>query len=357
MIRAVCAALCAALFVAGCRQESSGAKSAAPPPTPITVADAQLRNVAVLEHAIGEVQSTATPEVSAEVVGRIVQLFADVGDAVKIGQALAQLDSRDLEIARRAASAEVKRLEALVANQRRLADRYRELIKQNFISPITLDNTESQLTALLEELAGAQAQLANANRGLSKARIVSPVQGRVEQRMVSQGDYVQAGDALFQIATSQRLRVRLPLPESVASHVMPGLKVILSTPTAPDTTVEGRIKEIKPLIGTGNRALEAIVEVDNPGRWQPGASVNGAVVIAQRRDAVVVPEASVVLRPAGKVIYAIHDGIATQRVVTTGAQQDGYIEIVNGVAAGDEVAVDGAGFLTDKAAVKVQGKP
>ena len=63
--------------------------------------------------------------------------------------------------------------------------------------------------------------------------------------------------------------------------------------------------------------------------------------------------ASVVLRPAGKVVYVINDGKALQRVVTTGIKQAGFIEILGGLAAGEHVVVDGAGFLTDQAPVRV----
>jgi hypothetical protein len=93
--------------------------------------------------------------------------------------------------------------------------------------------------------------------------------------------------------------------------------------------------------------------------------VNATVVIARREDAVLVPEQSVVLRPAGKVVYAVADGRAQQRIVEVGAKRGGLVEIVKGLADGETVALDGAGFLTHNAAVTVketaraaaQGKP
>ncbi len=70
--------------------------------------------------------------------------------------------------------------------------------------------------------------------------------------------------------------------------------------------------------------------------------------------ALMVPEQSVVLRPAGKVVYALEGNVARQRVVETGMRQDGLQQIVKGLAAGETVAADGAGFLTDGAAVTVR---
>jgi len=91
-----------------------------------------------------------------------------------------------------------------------------------------------------------------------------------------------------------------------------------------------------------------------------GASVNASVVTGRQEGAIVVPEQSLVLRPAGRVVYAIVDGKAQQRLVEVGGKQAGMVEIIKGVQAGETVALDGAGFLTDGAGVAVKqagGKP
>lgn len=347
------ALIASCLLLAGCGKKPEEAKKG-PPPALITVAQAQTRSMQLREESVGVADTLSAPTLSAEVSARVIQLLADVGDPVKAGQLLAVLDSQDLANSRQAAASEVKRVEALLGNQQRVTERNRELIKQKFIAPLRLDEAESQLAALHAQLATAQAQLANAGSNLSKTRIAAPVSGRVEQRMVSQGDFVTAGKPLFQLVTADKLRVRLPFPESVAGRIRPGLTVYLSTPAVPGKTLQGKVEEIKPMIGASNRAFEAIVAVANPGDWKPGASVNGEVVIEEHPQAVVVPETSVVLRPAGKVVYLIKDQHAVQRVVQTGITREGYTEIVSGLAAGDTVALDGAGFLTDKAAVKPQ---
>ena len=133
------------------------------------------------------------------------------------------------------------------------------------------------------------------------------------------------------------------------------MKALLSSPADPDKPVEGRVKEIRPTIGSSNRSSDAVIEITNPGNWKPGASVNGAVVIAEHPDAVVVPETSVVLRPAGTVVYVIKDQHAAQVIVQTGVKQAGLVEILSGLKAGETVALDGAGYLSNKAAVAVRG--
>ena len=68
----------------------------------------------------------------------------------------------------------------------------------------------------------------------------------------------------------------------------------------------------------------------------------------------IVPEESVVLRPAGEVVYVIKDNLAIQHVVKTGLRQDGKIEIIEGLNAGETIATNGAAFLTDQAKIKIE---
>jgi RND family efflux transporter MFP subunit len=163
------------------------------------------------------------------------------------------------------------------------------------------------------------------------------------------------GDPLFKLVGTGRLHAHLPLPEASGPSIRPGLKVRLSAPSAPDKALEAKIDEIRPTVGAQNRALDAIVKFDNDGSFRGGGSVNARIVLAVREKALTIPEQSVVLRPAGKVVYVLAEQegklVAQQRLVETGVRQDGYYEIVKGLAPGDRVAVDGAGFLTNNAVV------
>ncbi|HUW49465.1 MAG TPA: efflux RND transporter periplasmic adaptor subunit [Sulfuricella sp.] len=333
--------LCAGFVLPGCARKPDEQKKSGPPPAIITVVQAQPRAMQVLEQSVGDVDSSTAPKVGAEVAGRIIKVYVEIGDAVKKGQVLAEIEPIDY-------SADAKRLEAQAVAQRKLTERYRELAGKGFISPAALESYDAQDVA-------AREQYNRAAKNLSRTRIVSPVNGRVDNRLVSVGDWIDLGKPVFQLSTSENLRIRLPFPETAAPRIKVGQAVRLSTPTVPGAIVNGKITQVRPMVGAASRSFDAIVEVKNPGGWRPGASVNGAVVLEEHARAVAVPEVSVVLRPAGKVVYAIENGKAVQRIVTTGVRQDGLVEVLSGLSLGETVAVDGAGFLTDKAAVMVQG--
>jgi len=186
---------------------------------------------------------------------------------------------------------------------------------------------------------------------------VAPVDGIIETQIVSPGDYVKVGDPLFRLISNRILRAHLPYPESAAGRIRAGQPVRLSLPHQPGKVIEGTVEDVKPTINDSSRALDVLVRVSNDGSLLSGGTVNAAIVTGHKSAAVMVPEQSVVLRPAGKVVYVIAGGKAVQRVVEVGARRDGQVEIVRGLSDGETVAEDGAGFLSDGTAVKVKAAP
>jgi RND family efflux transporter MFP subunit len=342
-----------AVALGSCAKKDEGGGKPSAPSAPITVVKAEGRYLPVVQESVGWIESKNAPVVSAEVPGRVMEIKSDVGSYVTAGQLMAAIDPTDFVIAKKAASAEVGRLHSLIVNQRATVDRYAKLVDENFISKVTMDGAVSTLDALKEQMEAARAQLAMAERRLEKTRITAPISGQVEQRMISVGTFVDVGRAMFQITSSGELKAFLPFPETVSAQIKTGLKVLLSTPASADTPVEGLIGEIRPMVGMGNRALVAVVDVKNPGGWKAGASVSGSVTIREIDDAVVVPNECVVKRPSGEVVYVIANGAASQRAVKTGVKKKGITQIAEGLFAGETVAFDGAAYLTDKAAVSV----
>jgi multidrug efflux pump subunit AcrA (membrane-fusion protein) len=81
--------------------------------------------------------------------------------------------------------------------------------------------------------------------------------------------------------------------------------------------------------------------------------VTGTVILGEQSAALMVPEQSVVLRPAGEVVYIARNNKAFQAIVKTGLHQNGMVEILSGISSNDTIVVDGAGFLTNEALIKI----
>jgi membrane fusion protein, multidrug efflux system len=355
----VAGAVIAAYFYAAdgraARKSEKGATKG-PQAVLITTAMVQPRTLEIYEEVVGTIENVIDPTVGAEVAGRVTRIAGFTGKKVAKGEVIAEIDAVDFQIQGRADQAEIGRLTSLLEQQEKVVERQTKLVGQGFISQNVVDETIAQRNALRQQLAAARARAEATARSLSKSRVVAPVNGEIETQIVAVGDYVKVGDPLFRMVGVQELRVHLLLPEAAATRIKPGLKVLLSAPAAPEQVVEARIDEIKPTLGTANRALDAIVKISGVGTmFRGGGTVNARIVTSSLDRALMVPEQSVVLRPAGKVVYALDGNVARQRVVETGLRQDGLQQILKGVSAGEMVAADGAGFLTDGAAVTVRG--
>ena len=343
------------LLLAACGGEDDAAPGAQAAPRKIAVSAAppKQREVMVTERSVGQLESLVIPEVAAEVEGRIIDGYAKTGERVTRGQLLAELEVKDYQIAIEGTRAELARLEALTRKQRQTVDRYSKLVANKLISIDLHDEAIAQLQALEAQIKAARSRLQQSERELAKTRILSPYQGVVDAELISPGDFVKVGDPLFRIATVDRLRARLPLPEFLANRIAVGQDVVLWSPVAPELRVTSTISEIRPTIGVSNRAIDVFAIFDNPGPWQPGGSVTGEIVVARRADALLVPEGAIVLRPAGTVAYVVEDGLARQRVVETGIYRDELVEVRSGLQLTDLVINIGAGFLTDGTPVNI----
>jgi RND family efflux transporter MFP subunit len=219
-----------------------------------------------------------------------------------------------------------------------------------------LDDAEAQLAVYQASMAAAQARPAIVEDRLRKARLISPVNGMVERRHVSVGDFAKIGQPMLTLTDTEALRAELPFPETVGPQIRPGQLLRLESPVAPGLVVEASVDHIRPQVGSMSRALVVIADISNPGPWRPQATVEATALVERRSDAIVVPALSVVQRPAGDVVYLLQDGetpTVRQQLVEVGARQNGWIEIRSGIEAGAQVIADGAYYLSDGARVLV----
>lgn len=321
--------------------------------TAVTVTDAETREVERLEISVGRLEANAAPAVAAETSGRVSRIHRDAGDAVEVGELLAELDGQPQRIAVSAAGADVRRLESLLENERRRVQRLVSLAERQSVAQDQLDEARTAVEGFDAQLDEARSRLDDAEYNLDRTRITSPVTGRVQRRHVSAGDFVSAGQVAFELVAPEALRALLPLPEHLQDRIEVGQAVRLSVPSRPDEVVEAEISEVRPTVGERSRAIELIVELDNPGNWRPGGSVTGHVVL-ERHEAVVVPPASLVRRPAGTVVYVVDGDKAFERVVQTGLRGADWVEIVDGLDGWENLVLDGAGFMSDEASIDIQ---
>lgn len=344
-----------ALLLSACDKKDSGKLESTPTQSAvlISVTRAATTDLEIWLGSVGQMHSLSAPTLAAEVDGRITMVSADTGDSVEAGQLLATIDTSTLLLQRQAALAGVERLQAHVANGEVRVARFESLSSRDLSSQTQLDDARERLDAYRADYKAAQAQLAIVDDALRKSRVTAPVSGELQRRLISEGDFVKRGQALFKITRPKLLQAWLAYPETAANRIRQGQVVEVRSPVASGKVFKGVISELQPAIGPGSRALTIITDIENPGDLRPEATISGRVLVEVRKQVTVVPEISVVRRPAGPVVYVINNNQAEARLVTIGQRENGQVEIITGVQSGETVATDGAAFLTDGATVKI----
>ena len=345
-------ALLAMALLSGCSADDQAASNERR--FAVTLIWPEVREIEALERTVGRLEALETPVVAAETAGRVLVIHEDAGARVEQGDLLLTLDDESQRHAVAALQAELRRLDALLSNQRVQVDRLRDLARRQSVAQDQLDQAETMIAVYQAQHDEAQSRLSQAELELSRTRVRSPVTGQVQQRLVSAGDFVAAGRAVFELVAVDALQAVLPLPEQFQDQLTVGQSVYLAIPARPYQRLRHEITEILPRVGQRSRAVDILITLENPGHWRPGGSVVGEVIL-DRRESVMVPLQAVVRRPVGSVVF-VYDGAGrvNQRPVETGLRDNGWIEIRSGLTADEAVVVDGAGFLSDDVAVDVR---
>jgi RND family efflux transporter MFP subunit len=342
-------------FIAAC--DTSGPEpdqQAAPRITKVVVEHPQRQDIEEVLTALGSVESIDDPTVSAETSGQVQQIAVREGDAVKAGQLLAALDGTLHAIETAKAAAEVRRYDVLVQNQSNEVKRLKRLDESQSVSRDKLEDEQAQLEMLAAQRDIARKQWEHAQYLESKTRILAPLDGLVTRRHISPGDYVSAGEPLFELVSVDKLRARIAFTERDASRIAVGQQVNLTTPASPGVTATGTVAAVNPQIKMYNRAVEIIVEFDNPGGWLPGASVDVRLVVERRKQALTVPLLAIVNRNGENVVYLLNGDHVQAAPITPGWRESGWVEILSGISADDRVVIEGTSQLSEGSRVDTE---
>ena len=321
---------------------TGGGVAATQAPVTVEVAAVERRAMAYDVSAVGSLVSNESVVLRPEIAGRIARIGFRDGEAVQRGAVLVELDSAVQRAELQQARA---KLTLASANSRRTED----LFARNFVSQSSRDNARAEL-----DLARANLDLAQAR--LDRTVIRAPFAGVVGIRSVSPGDFVQDGDALINLEDIATLKLDFRLPELYLDRVQQGQVLELRTDVLPDEIFAARVDAIDPLVDAQGRALRLRASLVNPGwRLRPGVFVRVRLVLAERPDVLVVPEAALVAAPGNvQFVYQVLEGKAQRVDVSTGMRRDAVVEIVSGLAQGAQVVSAGQLKLRDGTPVLVR---
>lgn len=206
-------------------------------------------------------------------------------------------------------------------------------------------------------LAGARAQLAQAQKGVADTTIRAPFDGFVSARPVAAGEYVGLNNKIATVVKIGTLKLQLQTPEARASQVKVGMTVTAKVAAWPDRVFTGKVTAINPSIDPASRVFTVEAKFDNPGAvLRPGMFATAKVILPGGENAVFVPKSAVFRDKTtdSYQMFAVENGVARLKVVVPGDSEGDQVRIVNGLSGNETVATARLGDLYDGAAVDVR---
>ncbi len=307
---------------------------------PVEVVNAATERVADQVEALGTLAPNEQISIAPEVAGRIVAFHFREGQEVEAGDKLVELDP---VIAR----AELQQAQANLSLAQDVYDRSQTLVQRGAGTQVALEQATAQLAV-------ARANVAAAETKLGQLTLSAPFKGVVGLRSTSVGAIIPSGEAITTLTSLDPIKVDFSIPELFLPAVRTGQSVDVRVDAFPDRRFVGEVYAIDPVVNATGRALRLRATIANGDRTlRPGLFARVALTVAERDDAVVVPEAALVASATGQesAVYIVSEGRAAMKVVATGRRFDGKVEVTQGVKAGDQVVVAGQVRLRDGARV------
>lgn len=289
--------------------------------------------------------------------GFVRRNLVDIGDRVQEGQLLAEIAAPETAEEINLARARLAEARANVGLITTTSDRMTTLARDGASSQQDADDALAQANSAVAQVATRKADLQRLQALRDYQQIVAPFAGIVTRRLVDPGALVGPasanGAAVFEIADIDTLRVTVDVPDSYADDVEPGIEADIYSPRDPARTVKGIVTRTSGVLEQDTRTLRIEVHVPGAGVIRPGAFVYVRLHVPRDRPAPVIPASALVVRKEGTLVAKVVDGTVTLVPVKVGRDFGKEIELLDGVAPGDEVVAAPSDTLESGQAVEV----
>ncbi len=353
--------LAALLLSSGCHSAHSEAaktseESAAvtPPALAVQVVQPVWRTIQRTTRGQGALFAKESTILSNRLPGYVGKVVVDFGDKVKAGQVLAQMEREELELQVDVADSALKQAQANFIRAKNEYERTQELFAEKLIPPQRQDAAEAEYKVAEAAVHSAEKALALARKRLRDTQVLSPVDGFVQQRFANSGEYLPAASKILEVVEIDPLKLRVPVPERYARLARIGLSMRIEVDALPGETFEGKLTRIAAGVDHATRSLLVEAEIPNPnGRLRPGYFAHVTAVLGEE-TALFIPRSGLYRFAGVDRVFIVNGSTVSSREVKSGAEDGDWVEITEGLAENEQVAVTALDRLADGMTVQIQ---
>ncbi len=348
---------------AACGQKSAEptTKSKAKIEFSVDVAPIDLREVGFVVTAPGTIVAFEQVQITARVGGAVDQVKFAEGEEVKAGQVLAVIEVDRYQVAVNQAQAAVDRAVATQAqSEQNLARRQQSnQAHPGLIAGEEIQTYETGVQTAKADVAAAREQVKVAQLNLRDAFVRAPIAGVIQTRAVVTGQYLTPGTILGTLLQRDPLLLKFQLTEADAPRISPGMMVTLALRET-KRTYQAKVTLVAGSADPTSHLVPVTAQIDDKEHkyWlRPGVFCDVSIPVGATRKAAVIPELAIRASERGFLAYVVQDNIAKERVVELGMHTgDGFVEVTQGLSAGEVLVVHGADPLSDGSPVKIAAR-
>jgi membrane fusion protein (multidrug efflux system) len=320
-----------------------------PPPEAVTTVVAQQEQWPQTLAAIGTLAAVQGVTVSADLPGTVERIEFDSGRAVRAGDVLAVLDTRQEQ-------AQLAAIEARRELAQLTLARVQELLKEKVISKAEFDRATA-------EAQQTDAQLGEIKAVIQRKTIRAPFSGVLGIRQVNLGQYLAGGDPLVTLQSLNPIYVNFGVPQQSAGQVPAGRQVRITSESIGGVEWNGRVTALDAMVDEATRNIQVQATLANgDGKLRPGMFVQVEVVLGAGEQVIALPASAINYAPYGDSVFIVTDMKAEdgrtyrgvrQQLVKVGRSRGDQVAVLGGIKAGDEVVSSGLFKLRNGAAVQI----
>jgi membrane fusion protein (multidrug efflux system) len=328
-----------AVLCAACAEPEADLGAAAEnAPIAVVTAAAAIRPMAIEIEAVGTTRANESVQVTSKASNVVTAIHFTDSQVVSRGDVLAEMDDAQ-------AQAALAEAEASLSDSESQYNRTRDLVTRELLSQAELDTVEAQLKA-------DRARVAAARAGLEDTIVRAAFDGRTGFRQVSVGSFVSPGTPITTLDDTSIIKLDFTVSENFLFMLKPGLVVSASSAGLPDRAFTGRVTNIESRVDPVTRSITVRAEIPNPEETLRQGMFMTVKLDGEPEPALLVPEGAIVPEQGRTYVFVVRDAVAEQREVRTGKRRPGEVQIVEGLAEGDRVVVEGTQNVRDGSPVE-----
>ena len=306
----------------------------------------------------GEVRGRYESQLSFQVSGKIIRRFVEAGSLVKPGDALLQIDSRDIRQTVNIASAQVASAESQLKLAASNLERYRQLYEKGAVSKAQYDQYLSAYEVAVASARQASAQYAQGANQLDYSVLQADKAGVVAAISVEAGQVVSAGQAVVTLVQAGEREVEISVPEGRRAEFREGMPMRVKLWAMPASVIQGLVREISPVADAVTRTYRARIAIPEP----PAGMTLGMTAAVESTETTSgaphyeIPLSALYQSNGQPSVWLVNDDSVTLRPVQTGNFGKNTVQVTSGLQAGDTIVTAGVQKLREGQKVRLAGE-